>query len=437
MILLTAMTALAAGQAAPPAPKAEPAPMVDYRVRNGDTLFDLGNRYFRGRGDYLIVQRLNHVANPRRLPRNRVLRIPRRLLKYEPIQGSVAAFRGSVTLAQAGASRPAVLDAPVGEGALVTTAAKSYLTVEMPDASRFSLPSNSRVRILRLRRILLTNEIERRFQLEGGRSDWSVTPNPANPFTVATPIATTAVRGTVFRVTYDGDAAAMTLGVLDGRVGVSDEKREEAAVPKGTGALIKSDLPVNPTPLIKAPDLVRPGATQTGTEVLFQAKPVEGATAYGFEIATDAGFIDRIDEVVSPTTEGRFPTLPEGTYFVRVTAYDANKIQGLENTYSFDRQLNTIGLDSPSSSAVGRRKEYKFRWHGSSKGRINYRFLLSRDEAGKDVVVDEVALTKPGIGVSDLTPGVYYWRVWSVRLDGKAPTVTVAPPQKLQIGEAQ
>lgn len=435
---MSAMLALLAAFAAAQAPRAaESADIVTYRVKRGDTLFDLGERYFTRPGDYRLVQRLNRVANPRRLSIGHVLRIPRRILRTEPVKGSVVAFRGTVMIAERETRRPVAMRASIGEGMTMETGAKSFVTVELPDASRFSLPSSSRVGVVRLRRTLLTGEVERRFRVEQGRSDWDVTPGARDPFSVETPVATTAVRGTGFRVTFAPDVEAMTVGVLEGQVAVHSPATSETALAAGTGAAIRADAPIVAATLLPGPVLERPGAVQKAEQLAFAARPVPGASGYGFEIASDAGFIDRIAETKADTPEARFDGLPGGTYFIRTTAFDAQGIEGLANVYGFDRQMNTLDLDAPQAGGVDGRRDYLFRWRGSGEGTVEYRFVLSRDEAGQDRVVDEAGLAETNISVSNLPPGAWYWRVWSVRYENGRHSETVSPTQKLQIGEPQ
>ncbi|RJF93463.1 FecR domain-containing protein [Sphingomonas cavernae] len=434
-VALALFAALAAAQ---PAHAPEHRAIVEYRIKPGDTLFELGARYFIRPEDYRIVQRMNRVSDPRRLPIGRILRIPRRILRSEPVDGNVVAFRGNVVIAEGGAQRPAAMRAQVREGMAVETGAKSFVTVELPDASRFSLPSNSRVGIAHLRRTLLTGEVERRFRVEKGRSDWDVTPGKSDPFSVETPVATTAVRGTGFRVTYSPDSDAMTVGVLEGRVAVTGpDAVTETALAAGTGAALRPNAQIVAGALLPAPALERPGAAQKGEQLAFAARAVSGASGYGFEIASDAGFIDRIAETKADTPEARFDGLPGGTYFVKATAFDANGVEGMANIYGFERQLNTLDLDTPQADKAGGRKDYLFRWRGSGGGTVEYRFVLSRDEAGQDRLVDEAGLTRTNISISDLPSGVWYWRVWSIRYENGRHSETVSSPQKLQIGDPQ
>lgn len=435
MSLLLALCAmLAPAQAAPAVGKGDA--IVRYRVKAGDTLFTLGEHYFIRPADYLVVQRLNRVANPRRLAIGRVLRIPRRILRTEPVAGSIAAFRGDVVVTRGGARQAAATGLRVNEGQVLVTGAKAFVTVELPDGSRFSLPSNSRVGIARLRRTLLSGEVERAFRVEHGRSDWDVTPSGRNPFSVETPVATTAVRGTGFRVTYDLAAATSAVGVLEGKVAVSGGDAE-ALVAAGESAAVGATGEIRTGALIAAPELERPGAVQKASQVIFRAGSVPGASAYGFELAADAGFIDRIAEERSTTPEARFDALPGGTYFVRTTAFDANGVEGRANVYGFDRQLNTIETDEPVVGVSNGRKDYLFRWRGAGGGRAEYRFVLARDAEGRDPIIDEAGLARTNFTVSDLPQGVYFWRVWSIRFENGKHSETVTSSQKLQIGDAR
>jgi len=423
--------------APPPGPAAAP-PMsgeVRYVVQPGDTLFSLAARYFRRPADYRTVQTLNRVANPYRLSIGTPLRIPRRLLRSEPIRAAVVAFRGDVSILARGRSGAAAIGSAVPEGATLITGAKAFVTVELPDGSRVSLPSNSRVGVGRLRRTILTREVERAFTLQSGRSEWQAAKarGPGDSFRVTTPVATAAVRGTGFRVTYEEERS--TVGVVEGAVAVGDSTPAPGdLVPAGSGIAVAAAGRSAQTPLAPPPELLRPGAVQKEESVSFRARPVPGARGYGFEIATDAGFVDRIAEQIAPMPEASFEALPNGTYFLRASITDANGIQGLADSYSFDRRLNRVGLDAPAADGFGGRKAYRFRWRSEGEGTAHYRFILARDPEARERLIDQAGLAVQDIAVTDLAPGTYYWQVWSIRVDRGQMVETITPPQKLQIG---
>lgn len=59
--------------------------MIQYRVRPGDTLYRLGQLYFRNPADHRRVMRLNRIDDPYRLPPGSLLSVPLELLKAESI----------------------------------------------------------------------------------------------------------------------------------------------------------------------------------------------------------------------------------------------------------------------------------------------------------------------------------------------------------------
>ena len=425
---------------AAPQPIAASAPAeARYRVKKGDTLFDLAQDYFIRPSDYRIVQRLNKVSDPRLLPVDKTLHIPRRLLRTVAVQGQIVAFRGDVSIISGGQRQPAAIGSQVPEGAVVATGAKAFVTFALPDGSRVSLPSNSRVGIGRLRQTLLTREVERAFRLQGGRSEWDVTKakSRGDSFNVSTPVATAAVRGTQFRVTYDDATGQSTLGVVEGAVAVKSAAIRDDLVQAGRGIAMAPGGSGGQSPLAEAPALERPNAVQKDERIDFRAATVPDASGYIFELSTDAGFVDRVAELLAPEPVASFDGLPNGTYFVRTSINAQDGIQGLANTYSFERRLNRIALETPEESGLDGRKAYRFRWRGEGEGEVQYRFTLARDDAGMNRVIDQPGLKAPDIAVTDLAPGIYYWQIWSIRFEDGKFVDTVTPPQKLQIGTIQ
>ena len=55
-----------------------------YSVRRGDTLIGIAKRYFTDPAQWVDLQKLNAVRNPRRLPPNPILRIPVEWLREVP-----------------------------------------------------------------------------------------------------------------------------------------------------------------------------------------------------------------------------------------------------------------------------------------------------------------------------------------------------------------
>jgi len=385
--------------------------VVRYSVAQGENLYTLAQRYFIRPDDYKAVQRLNRIADPRRVPIGMQLRIPVRLLKREPIRAVVHSYRGEVRIA----ARPAITGMIVREGDLIKTGERSFVTLTLPDDSAVALPSNSAVRVRLLRRTVLGNHLERLFAIEQGRVSATVTPmtDPLSDFQFVAPTATTSVRGTQFRVSYDIAAKRATGEVLEGKVAFDSPGMNEQLVPAGFGTA--NGLAV-PLPLLPPPDLLHADRTQSEEALFFAVSPVTGAARYHVQIGRDADFLEVLDEASAETPEARLASLPNGSYFVRLTAIDQNQLEGKPATYAFERRLNRISTSSEESK-VGRYRQYLFRWRTPDAPGAHYRFQLWRADESVPTV-DEIGLTGTSFIVTDLAKGRYHWRVMTSEMVG-------------------
>ncbi|TAJ69606.1 MAG: LysM peptidoglycan-binding domain-containing protein [Phenylobacterium sp.] len=427
LLLAAALPAAAWSADAPEAP-------TRYSVRAGDTLYDLAQRYLVRPSAAGVVQRLNRIADPRRLPIGRTLDVPTDLLRTEPVVARLVAYSGPVSVRGSGAG-PLRLEMPVREGFELSTGVNAFLTFELPDGSRLTLPSQSRVRLGRLRRVLLTGAVQRDISLEEGRASSTVTPlpNPDSRFRILTPVAVSAVRGTEFRVRHDDSAGRSTVEVIEGRVGEAlVGAPNETSVAAGFGASAARGLVSSPARLLPAPTLSSPARLQDEPQVTFAVRPGSGA-AYRGQIARDAGFIDLISEVESTGPLLAFDAIPNGTFFVRLTTIDAAGLEGLPATYAFERRLNALGLDEPQTVA-GAKRQYLFKWRSTGGAPETFRFVLARKADGSDAVIDAPGLAERQIVVNDLPPGLYYWRVAVARHEGGRLFEKWSPPQRFEIG---
>jgi len=439
-LLLSAVLMMATGAHAQSAASVEPP--VAYVVKPGDTLIGLASRYMNRPGDYRTVQKANRVAQPTRLRPGSQLNIDPNLLKSTPIAASVSAFTGPVFIEMNGQRAPARVGMPLSEGHVVSTGPGAFATFELEDGSRVTLPSNTRVRISKLRQVLINNAPQRVFQLDQGKGTISATPNqtPGARFEVRTPVSVSAVRGTEFRVGADGDAAQTE--VLHGAVGVGAGQAQPGGAPiaAGFGVGTSASGVGAPIALLPGPKMGPGGQTQSEAIVRFTLQPLAGAAAYHVMLARDAGFVDVFADTRTQTTTREWPTadfsqLENGTYFVRLTAIDPHGLEGFPSDYSFDRDLNTLVAGAPSDSREGKHRKFLFRWSAAGDGVRNYRFQLFSDAEAKTPVVDQPGLTEPQLTLTDLPPGTYSWRVAAVRFKDGAVTEKVGTLQQLQIGK--
>lgn len=384
---------------------------VVYVVRRGDTLYALASSYMLHVGDYAVVQRRNHIANPRRLPIGAKLDIPVILLRTTPAEARVASYRGEASAVVKGATVALSRGMLLPEGAVVATGPNSSVRLALTDGSQVSLPSQSRIRIDVLRHTPLTGSIERTFTLEAGRSEATVTPmtKPRDGFTIRTPLSVTAVRGTVFRVTYDAQTQRAWTEVVDGTVNVASPLDGSASVtPEAFGVKASSQGVTAPERLLPPPTITAPGRTQDEAEVVFSLTPVPGAAKYRVKLGEDAGLLDLVDEVTVDEPRASFGNVENGALFVQVTALDNDGLEGMPNTYGFSRFRQGLKLNAPVAAG----KHWRFQWEPEGEGQHTYRFQLSDKPEGAPLV-DEASLSEGRMTVTDLPDGTYYWRVRS------------------------
>lgn len=416
-------------------------PPVAYVIKPGDTLIGLGRAYLNKPGDYKAVQVANKVRQPRRLRPGSQLNIDANLLKSTPIAASLSAFSGPVQIETNGQRAPARVGMSLSEGQVVITGPNAFATFELEDASRVTLPSNTRVRIARMRQVLINNAPQRVLHLDQGRGTISATPNAnqAGKFEVRTPVSVSAVRGTEFRVgaSDEPNGGRAQTEVLKGAVGVDAGAVATGAPPvlAGFGVSATAAGVSAPVKLLAAPKLDPSGQNQADKTVRFAIEPLAGAGAYRLQLSRDAGFIDIFAEATTNAPVSDFGEMANGTYFVRLTALDAGGLEGFPADYSFDRDLDTLEVAPPSDSREGKHRKFLFRWNSAGDGARNYRFQLFAGEGAKSPTVDQPGLVEPQVTITDLPPGTYAWRVSAIRFKNGKVTEKVGPLQTLQIGK--
>lgn len=411
LIMLGAML-LVSVAATPYNASAQPSPSDDsigYTIRRGDTLIELAREWMIQEEDWRQIQRINRISDPRLLPVSRQLVLPIRLLKSKPASATVAAFRGDARSAATGDTLQNVTVGQVlREGARVVTGPASAISLALTDGSVITLPSNSAMRLVRLRKLLITDSIDYELALDSGgvRSRVSPLRNADDRFRLRNPIAVSAVRGTDFRNHYDEGLGQARAELIEGGLAINAAANaSEAALNAEFGAVIGKTGAIAVERLLPPPTLVAGGAMQRAPMLGFAIDPVPGAQSYRLLIARDSGFVDVLDEASSPAPDFVLSGLTNGNYFARFTAIAASGLEGMPGTFAFKRRLAT----ATQGGAAGE-QGYVFRWAGAGDGLRRYRFQL-RAQNDRVFIVDEAGLAGSSIIVSDLPAGRYQWRV--------------------------
>ncbi len=379
-------------------------------MKRGDNLYTLAGRYFTSRSAISKVQRINRIADVYRVPVATKLRIPLVLLRAEPLKARILAVRGAVSAAQGG--RPVAVESggELASDTVIETGNDGLITLELPNGSRTSLPTRTRLRIVQLRRFLLTNSIDYDFMVETGKAETKAAPlgTGGGLFRIRTPRAVAAVRGTQFRVGLAGDAALAE--VLEGTVAAGAAGAVGEPIGKGYGAVV-TEAGLTKEALLPAPVLTAPGKVQVDPQVRLTYESTSTATGYHLQIAKDASFTEVIADRQSAGPVFELADIPDGNLFVRTSAIAASGLEGEVQTYAMRRKLTGL-----AASAAADADRMTFKWSGSGTGRRLYRFQLMRASAASPLpigapVIDEPGLEGEGITLGALGPGTYLWRV--------------------------
>lgn len=395
------------------------APII-YTVQPGDTMIMLGKKYLLNAQTHRVVQAENAVRNPLLLPTGKKLLIRRSLLKSAPANARILSVRGNVTVVTGGVRTAAKQGELVTEGARLSTSESSFVTLALSNGSQVSLPSNSDVRVRLLRRYALGGSLDYDFELLKGGSRSKVIPltSKDDRYRVRTPKAVSAVRGTDFQSRFDPASNIDFAEVVEGKLSVASGLGAASELPGGQGLAVFAGGAVIKETLLPAPQLIDPGKIQVNPALTFKAAPTLGETGYRFLLASDAGFVDQIADITVSGSDAQVSGLPNGNYFVRARAISANGIQGNPVTFAFKRRLNGV-----KGSAAAGADGFNFKWASEGEGQRSFHFQLFRGEPGALPMVDEPALVKSEISLSDLPHGQYKWRVGAVQfLDNEVTT---------------
>lgn len=404
-----------------------------YRMRTGDNLYVLAQRHMVNISAMRTVQRLNRIRDPHAIPIGTVIHIPYRLLKYKPETARLVAWRGNVSV---GSNTTPTVGMEVGEGAQIVTGQGGFATFQLSNGSRVTIPSQSNVQIAKMREYQINSALDYELAVNKGRIQTKAAPlkNPDSRYRIRTPIAVSAVRGTEFRVKLADDNAPSLTEVLEGTVAVGAPNSDKAAdVPKGVGMAMTSSGDASTEELLSAPELVAPGKVQKEETLHFTAKTMPGATRYRAVLATDASMAELFEETISDTPELEFPAIPNGKYFIRISAFSPQGFEGFTNSYGFRRRLLTVGgaADAADDGSV------LFKWDTGGSGKVVQRFQLYRDAVTSTPYIDETGLTKNEIKLNKLPPGTWFWRVGISLYEDGTVTESWTSPEKLIIAREE
>jgi hypothetical protein len=435
--LAFAAGAACAGTAAPAAGDGKPGSIaistasITYFAQAGDTLMSVAQQFTGKTGNWAALGKLNNIEKDISIPIGTGILIPADLLLDEPVEAKVVALSGAITAKGADGNPVALgVGARITEGMEIDTSANGFVTIALPDASRISIPSISRVKLAKLRLTKYTKSPRTEVMLLRGRLESRVAPlEPSKgKFEVRTPQSVAGVRGTHFRVGVAGDAIANE--VLDGKVAVEPRKPGNAVlVATAKGSIVAHDQAGPVVDLLPAPQIVAPAGNDYPSPQ-FALHPVDGAASYHVQVSRDRDGLDIIAESRSPTVQVKVDGVHDGQYFMHVSAVDKAGLEGLVRTQAFS--LHARPDAEPAHSSAGApyvdasdSKTVTLRWPAQSGKQ--YTVQVARDARFTWLIFNS-RVAKPEAVMPRPAFGTYYARVQAINADGSVAAFSPIQP---------
>jgi len=402
-------------------------PSVDFVVVRSDTLIGLSNHVLVSPKAWREVARLNRLPDPNRITPGQVLKIPTRLLRTNPVDARLVSAVGDVRVNDAVAADGSA----VAEGQSVQTGPGSSAVIALADGSRVRLPPSSLAQVVASRQYGDRGNAPADVAggwfagtlrvLRGSVEVFAAKVLRAKPLEVVTPTAVVGVRGTNYRVSLDDAANDRTRGEVTEGVVRFDATRIATGtdLAAGYGALTDaSGARPSPVKLLAAPDLTPIPARFERPLVRF-GLPAE-TTPLRVQVASDAAF-DKIvsDERVASGAEVRIAGLEDAQWYLRARRVDAQSIEGFDATRSFvlKARPEPPAYRAPRSDAKQPVGNIEFAWAPNAEAQ-QVHLQIAEDEAFARIVEQRDGVTSAALKAELKQPGIYYWRVASVRASG-------------------
>ncbi|MBL8260546.1 MAG: FecR domain-containing protein [Candidatus Competibacteraceae bacterium] len=388
-----------------------------YTVRPGDNLWTVTAAHLTKMDYWPRLQVLNEISDPERLPPGMKLRIPIAWLKRLPATAQVLNAHGQSQALIAATNRTVALSPGqlLESGDTVLTGPEGNVTLEFGDGSRLLVQANSQLNLKSLNAYGRTKVRDTLLQLLRGRVDNEVNPQlgAGAQYEISTPVATSAVRGTRFRLGMDAETATARTEVLEGRVEFRSGRKAQA-VATNRGSLAESGKPLlPPVPLLQPPVTADLPPIVTRVPIKIALPEVKGAVAYRAQIAPDNGFATLLFDGVSATPAVNGPDLPDGDYVLRVRGIDAKGLEGRDAYHAFRLHARPEPpfLMQPAHESMVLEKSLTFKWSEPEKA-VSYHFQLAQDERFTAPLLDVPEHTRSDLKPDRaLEPRNYYWRV--------------------------
>jgi hypothetical protein len=337
------LTVNAHAQDTPAPPMSE---WVPYVVRQPQKISQLLDLLTLPNNPALALQTLQEQNRPmdlNQLEAGQTIRLPKNWIRQEPAPLKVTRIRCSGKAEPSTANQQGLYPGmSLGEGDIINVPGGCQVSLSLRDGSQLQLPSSSVVQIDTLRDSPDQKLPQIKLKLLQGKISLSVfkkRPAGAN-FEVATPRATTGVRGTEFRVSHDPSSQTSAIEVLEGQVQThAQDSNQDEAINANQGAVINAQgrIQIEALPL-------PPGLALDGQQ--WQWQNLQAATQY---LRQDLQAINEEPRWRSPQANpgANIPTardVTKPTHYVQAAAVSPSGLMGTSATFALCQSVASLPL---------------------------------------------------------------------------------------------
>ncbi|RFC37549.1 MAG: FecR family protein [Candidatus Nitrotoga sp. LAW] len=389
-----------------------------YTVNPSDTLIGIAADYLANPNNWHQLQKLNGVAEPKRLRPGTKLRLPVALLKREIVIAEVIYVHGNVTRTpKNGHPQNFTAGARLEVGDIIETNANASVSIHFVDGSRLLLTQNTQVTLAEMMLFGRTGMAQTVIELNRGSLDTRVTgqQKPSARYEIKSRALNLVVRGTHFRAHVSDVGHVSRSEVLNGAMQASGTHGETVTVLAGFGTLAApGEPPRAPQALSLAPDLSLVPSLLQGVPLHFEWPATVGAERYHAQVFADRSFERLLLDGVFQGNAANWPDLPDGHYILRVRSIDSNGLEGAnaDREFMLKARPEPPSISAPQDGQKIYDPQATLRWNASNAAH-SYHVQLASKPDFSELLVDLPEQVNNEYVVS-LTPGQYYWRIASV-----------------------
>ncbi len=390
--------------------------MWRYSVRPGDNLITLGKKHLINPDNWKMMQSINQIKNPYRIPVGTVLQVPITLVKQAPASAKVVLSSGQVLIQKtANDFEPLKAGDELHAGANIITKENSKVIVQFADQTTVELGSNASIQLDSMSLYSGGAMVDTKVRLQKGQLKTQANPlhNEGNTMQIITPSAIAAVRGTEFRVLAEGEVT--TQETLDGKVGLIAAK-QEVLVNKGFGSKAERGQPPKPpVKLLSAADTSQLENYFNQLPVIFNLPKMDGAVSWIGAVSSDQQLNTVVAEAKTDTQQLHFTDMPDGQYFLNFRAQDQFGISGYDAQHAFtlNARPNQPASFVPASKSLVRDAKPTLSWSQVDEA-VKYKLEVATDQDFNQIVEQKELIINAHQLEQELKPGTYYWRVSSI-----------------------